>query len=259
MRYAAIVEYSGHTYAGWQFQAHMLSVQQCLDEALSKLAATRIVTVCAGRTDAGVHGSHQVVHFDSATPRQDHAWLMGGNSLLPADIAIRWAGQVSSDFHARFSALARRYRYVILNRGGRPGLLAKRVTSVAEPLDEAAMQVAASYFLGEQDFSSVRAASCQAMTAWRNIHALSVSRQGEFIVVDIIANAFLHHMVRNIVGVLLAVGRGQQTPAWAQVLLKARDRRLAPATAAPDGLYLVGVRYPARFQLPCLSPGPFSL
>lgn len=256
MRYAAIVEYSGQNYAGWQRQGHANSVQQTLELALSKVADQAIGTICAGRTDAGVHGTHQIVHFDCDRIRQDRAWVLGCNAHLPADISVRWAGRVAEDFHARFSAVARRYRYLILNQTSRSALTAGQVTVVPEPLDVVAMQEAAQYFLGEHDFSAVRASSCQSLSPWRNIFSLQVSRNAPYIMVDISANAFLHHMVRNITGVLLAVGKGEQSPQWVRQLLLERNRCLSPATASPCGLYLVGVKYPVRCQIPQLQPGP---
>jgi len=258
-RYAAIIEYHGYAYAGWQWQGHTIGVQQVVEEALAKVAASVVDTYCAGRTDAGVHASHQVVHFEVDCERPDRAWLMGGNAHLPADISVRWAGRVADDFNARFSALGRRYRYLIHNRPGRSALMPNGVTPIRQPLNAQRMQDAAQHFLGEQDFTSVRAAECSSKTAWRNIHALQVIRFGDYIVVDIAANAFLHHMVRNIVGALLAVGQGHREPDWVAELLRARNRRLAPGTAPAAGLYLVGVHYPARFQIPTLSPGPLWL
>lgn len=258
-RYAAIIEYHGKAYSGWQWQGHTIGVQQVVEEALAKIANEPVDTICAGRTDAGVHASHQVVHFEVAAERPDKAWLMGGNSHLPPDISVRWAGRVADDFNARFSALARRYRYLIYNRAGRTALLPHGVTPFMYPLNEGRMQQAAQLFLGEQDFSSVRAAECSSKTAWRNIHHLNVFRRGDYVVVDIAANAFLHHMVRNIVGVLLQVGQGNREPAWVAELLRMRDRKLAPGTAPAEGLYLVGVQYPARFQMPQLAPGPLWL
>ena len=258
-RYAAIIEYHGHAYAGWQWQGHTIGVQQVVEEALAKIANEPVDTICAGRTDAGVHASHQVVHFDVSAERPDKAWLMGGNIHLPPDISVRWAGRVADDFNARFSALARRYRYVIYNKPGRTALLPHGVTPFMYPLDVGLMQQGAQHFLGEQDFSSVRAAECSSATAWRNIHHLNVFRLGDYVVVDIAANAFLHHMVRNIVGTLLQVGQGNREPGWVAELLKLRDRKLAPGTAPACGLYLVGVKYPARFQIPVLAAGPLWL
>ncbi len=259
MRYAAIVEYHGAAYAGYQWQDHAPSVQQTIEAALTRIADLPVQSVCAGRTDAGVHATHQVIHFECAVARSDRAWRLGGNSHLPGDIAIRWAGRVSDDFHARFSATARRYRYLIWNDISRSAHTADAVTVIPERLDVDAMQAASTAFIGEHDFSSVRASSCQSNTAWRNVHHLTVSRFGSLIVVDIAANAFLHHMVRNIVGVLLSVGRGGRDAADVRTLMLARDRERAPATAPADGLYLVGVSYPQRFQIPRLAPGPFFL
>ena len=259
MRYAAIIEYNGAAYAGWQRQLHAPSVQAQVEAAFSRVANVPVEILCAGRTDAGVHGTHQVVHFDCDAARPDRAWVLGANNHLPADIAVRWAGRVADDFHARFSALARRYRYLIANQTMRSGLAAKSFTIVPEPLSAVLMHEAAQYFVGEQDFSAVRAASCQALTAARNVHHVRVSRIGQYVLVDIAANAFLHHMVRNIVGVLLEVGTGRQPPDWPRQLLQSRDRALAASTASAAGLHLVGVRYPLRFQMPLLPAGPWFL
>jgi tRNA pseudouridine38-40 synthase len=258
-RYAAILEYHGAAYAGWQRQAHTIGVQNRVEEVFSRIADAPIEVFCAGRTDAGVHATHQLIHFDCPNPRPDRAWLFGGNSLLPPDIAVRWAGAVSEEFHARFSARSRSYRYLILNRPGRSAIAMQGITPIPEPLDLAAMQQAAQHFLGEQDFSSVRAAECASLTAWRNIHHLQLERRGDYLLLEIRANAFLHHMVRNIVGVLCEVGRGAQPPGWVRALLAARDRTQAPGTAPAQGLYLVAVEYPQRFQLPVLAPGPLWL
>ncbi len=258
-RYAAILEYDGSAFAGWQKQGHALGVQAVVEAALSKVADAPVETICAGRTDAGVHATHQLVHFDVVKPRLAKAWVWGSNAHLPDTVAVRWAGQVAAHFNARFSALARRYRYVLRVTPARSGVFSRNLTTVQPPLNVTRMQCAAQHFLGEQDFSSVRAAECSSATPVRNIHRLDVYRHGEFVIVDISANAFLHHMVRNIVGVLLAVGRGERATGWVRELLQARDRRLAPQTAPAAGLYLVGVKYPARFCLPVLSPGPLFL
>lgn len=249
-RLAACVEYDGSAYCGWQRLGHAPSVQECVETALSKIANHEINVVCAGRTDSGVHATGQIIHFDTTAERPLRGWLMGSNVQLPDGIALRWVQAVNDDFHARFAATARRYRYIILNRPARPALLNKRVTWNHHQLDVDAMHQAAQHLLGENDFSSFRAAGCQARHARRNLQEISVQRAGSCIYVDIQANAFLHHMVRNIVGSLLAVGKGDQPPQWMAELLELRDRTQAGVTAPADGLYFVHVDYPAEFGLP---------
>lgn len=256
MRIALGLEYDGSRYFGWQKQREVDSVQQRLEQALSKVANEPIETVCAGRTDAGVHATNQVVHFDVTQNRRAAAWTLGVNSNLPADIAVRWAQPVADDFSARFSAKARRYRYIIANTQLRPGIHSHGVSHYHQPLDEQLMQAATPALLGEHDFSAFRAAQCQSHSAQREVTHLSVSRRGEFLIVDIKANAFLHHMVRNIVGSLIVIGRGQQPPEWLGQLLAGRDRTAAAATAKPGGLYLVAVDYSAADQIPQPEPGP---
>ena len=252
MRIALGIEYDGFDFHGWQSQqASVRTVQDCLQTALSKVAAESIKLHCAGRTDTGVHASNQVVHFDSDKLRPLRAWVLGSNTHLPADISIRWAQPIAEDFHARFSALARRYRYQILNRPTRSALQYRQMALCRTPLDVHPMQQAAAYLLGEHDFSAFRAAACQSHSPMRNVYALSLRRNGDVITIDIEANAFLHHMVRNIVGTLMVVGRGEQQPAWVHDVLTTRDRREAGMTAAPQGLCLTAVRYPTRFNLPC--------
>ncbi len=250
MRIALGLEYDGTAYAGWQRQENGRTVQAAVERALSKIANSPVLTQCAGRTDAGVHACAQVVHFNCAAERPERAWVLGTNAALPRDISIRWARTVDDEFHARFSAEARAYRYVICNRATRPGLLTGKVTHIHTPLDAAAMDTAARCLLGERDFSSFRAAGCQARHAVREIQAIAVRRDGEFVILTITANAFLQHMVRNIVGTLLPVGQGSREPDWVAQVLEARDRTAAGVTAPPDGLYLVAVRYPERFRLP---------
>jgi len=244
MRIALEIEYEGTRYHGFQRQAELDCIQTRLECALSQVAAHPVTIICAGRTDAGVHASGQVVHFDTNTQRELKAWVLGTNSYLPADIRVRVAKPVSDDFHARFSALSRRYHYLIDNRPVRPAIGRQYRSWCYEPLDENRMQAAAHYFLGEKDFSAFRCAQCQSATPYRNVHTLTITRDGDFILIDIKANAFLHHMVRNIAGVLMEIGKGKQAPEWADYLLQARDRSLAPATAAPTGLSLVAVEYP---------------
>lgn len=259
MKIALGVEYDGTHYYGWQRQREVPSVQEQLEMALSKVANHGVEVQCAGRTDAGVHGTGQVVHFETHAERSLMAWTMGVNAQLPKEIAVRWAKPVPDSFHARFSATARRYRYLIYNDKHRPGLLSSCVAHYHEPLDAALMQQAGQYLLGEHDFTSFRAVQCQSRSPWRNVIHLNVKRYGRYIVVDIKANAFVHHMVRNIVGSLLVVGQAKQQPEWIQWLLNAKDRTLAAATAKAQGLYLVAVDYPAEYELPQLPLGPLFL
>lgn len=253
------IEYDGSRYYGWQRQSEVASVQGCLEKALSKVAAEPVSVFCAGRTDAGVHATGQVVHFHTAAVRKDAAWTMGVNTHLPPDIAVRWVKTVPENFHARFSATARRYRYVIFNHRFRPAILSKGVTHFHYPLDEKRMHEAAQSLLGENDFSSFRAAQCQSNTPWRNVHHLNVVRKGQYVIVDIQANAFVHHMVRNIVGSLIEVGAGNQPVEWMKWLLEQKDRKLAAPTAKPEGLYLVNVIYPEKFAIPQKNLGPLFL
>lgn len=258
MRIALGVEYDGSRYRGWQRQEHVSSVQEQLEQALSTVAACPIVVQCAGRTDAGVHATGQVVHFESENTRSDSAWVMGTNAHLPDDIAVRWATRVDDTFHARFSATARRYRYVIFNHPVRSGIARWNVSHYHQWLDAEKMHIAAQALLGENDFTSFRAAQCQSNTPFRDVHHIRVQRVNDYIVVDIQANAFLHHMVRNIVGTLLLVGTGEQPLEWVTAVLQAKDRRCAGATAKPHGLYLVDVTYP-EFDLPQVRLGPLWL
>lgn len=256
MRYAAGIEYCGGAYSGWQRQHHATTVQGCLEAALSSVANADIQTVCAGRTDAGVHATAQVVHFDSPQTRDERAWCFGTNTLLPADISVRWACPVESDFHARFSALSRRYTYVIMDRRNRSGLSAGRVCWSRQALDAQLMNEAAQALIGEQDFSSFRASECQSNTAMRNVMEVVVSRQGDCVLLQIEANAFLHHMVRNIAGSLMQIGSGRRPKDWIGELLALRDRNQGDATAAAQGLYLTAVRYPDIYHLPVSTSTP---
>jgi tRNA pseudouridine38-40 synthase len=256
MKIAASVSYDGALYCGWQRQSHSPSVQQCVEEALSHIANHPISILCAGRTDTGVHATNQIIHFETESERPDRAWIFGTNTKLPDSIVINWITKVSDDFHARFSATARRYRYIIYNGKVPTAILPQGVTWERYPLDVEKMQDAAKHFLGEQDFSSVRAASCQSRTAHRFIHHLTVERKGQFLIIDIQANAFLHHMVRNITGLLIEVGRLRQEPCWVKAVLEAKDRTQAANTAAPNGLYLVDVDYPEHYSLPNRTLGP---
>ncbi len=256
-RVALCVEYNGATFHGFQKQPSGVdTVQSRLEAALSQVAAETITLVCAGRTDAGVHGTNQVVHFDTLAKRPLKAWTRGVNALLPDAISVKWACEVSPFFHARFSAQNRTYRYVIANTRARPALGFEQLTWVRETLDLASMQQASQILVGKHDFSSFRAAQCQARSPVRQIHYLHMARRGELIVAEVQANAFLHHMVRNIMGVLLAVGKGEQSVAWVDAVLQARDRRQGGVTAKPQGLHLVHIDYAHEFGLPESHPGP---
>lgn len=257
-RVCAVVEYDGSGFHGWQAQKYSVnSVQSSLETALSKVADSPISLVCAGRTDAGVHGSGQVVHFDVVNQRSMRSWLLGVNTQLPKSISLQWIGNIESDFHARFSATARRYRYFIYNHALRSGFSPTQVTWCHQSLDERRMHEAAQHLLGENDFTSYRAVGCQSKTPNRCVDFINVSRKGRMVVIDIQANAFLHHMVRNIAGVLIAIGMEKQSINWTKEVLDAKDRRLGGVTAPPHGLYLVGVTYPSRFSLPKIEPGPW--
>lgn len=259
MRIALGVEYDGSKLFGWQRQKNVPSVQEHLEKALSIVANHPVEVLCAGRTDAGVHGTGQVVHFDTTATRKLVAWTMGVNANLPSNIAVRWAYEVPDDFHARFSATARRYRYIIFNNAFRPGILSSGVSHYHNPLDEVKMHQAGQFLLGENDFTSFRALQCQSLSPWRNMMHLNVSRMGQYVIVDIKANAFVHHMVRNIVGSLIKVGTGDEKPEWIAWLLEQKDRSLAGATAKAEGLYLVDVDYPESFNLPNVAIGPLFL
>jgi len=258
-RYAAIVQYQGADFCGFQRQKHSPSVQQEIETALSYVADCSVKIHCAGRTDTAVHASHQVIHFDTSAKRTGYSWVQGANSQLPDSIALIWADKIAQDFHSRFSAGARTYRYIIDNSPTRPAIMAGAVTWVKKPLDISFMQDSCQYLLGEQDYSAFRGSGCQSHSPCRNVHQANVFRRGNLVIFEITANAFLLHMVRNIVGSLLEVGMGRQQPLWIQQLLAAGDRCKSAATAAPDGLYLVAVDYPAKFGLPALVKGPVFL
>ena len=255
MRYALGVEYDGGDFLGWQRltkpgAAGEETVQQALETALSSVADMQVDTVCAGRTDAGVHAVCQVVHFDSNARREPRGWMLGATARLPRSISIRWCVPVTEDFHARFSAIARRYRYRILNRAVRPALARQYLTWVRQPLDAQAMHAAAQALVGEHDFSAFRTVHCQAPHARRDLQAIAVTRMGDEVVLEVRANAFLHHMVRNMVGSLLMVGRGERPMDWIATLLAGRDRTVAGPTAPPTGLVFRGPLYPHGFGLP---------
>ncbi|MCV2885638.1 tRNA pseudouridine(38-40) synthase TruA [Aestuariibacter sp. AA17] len=259
MRIALGIEYDGAALFGWQRQREVASVQEHLEKALSTVASESIEVACAGRTDAGVHATGQVVHFDTNAQRPDKAWTMGVNANLPDSVAVRWVQTVPDTFHARFSATARRYRYVIFNHRFRPAILHSGVTHVYADLDAEKMHRAGQSLLGEHDFSSFRAALCQSKSPYRHVTHLKVERRGQYIVIDIQANAFVHHMVRNITGSLIEVGAGRKPENWIAELLAKKDRKLAAATAKPNGLYLVDVTYPEAFSLPKPPLGPLFL
>lgn len=258
-RLALGIEYDGTAYSGWQAQDHAPSVQAAVESALAQIAQHPVSVTASGRTDAGVHALAQVVHCDVAVERPLRAWVRGVNAHLPPDIDVRWAQRVHSQFDARRSAQSRRYRYILCAQPTRPALHRHRVGWTYKPLAAAPMQQAASCLIGEHDFSSFRAAGCQAKHPVRNIHSLSVSAVGPFIHIDIEANAFIHHMVRNIVGTLLPIGAGERPVDWLAEVLATRDRTQAGITAAAAGLYLVGARYPVSDGLPELpSPPSFA-
>jgi len=260
-RIALEIEYDGSHFAGWQKQAdpELPTVQQRMESALSKIADAPVSLICAGRTDRGVHATGQVVHFDCELDRGNKAWVIGANSLLPSSIRIKWAQLVANDFHARFSATARRYLYLLYDTKIAPALLVNQLTHVAQQLDIKAMDKAADYLLGENDFSSFQASGCQSKSSCRCIHWLKVARKNSYIIIDIQANAFLQHMVRNIVGMLLEVGRGDRNPSWAKELLQKQDRTAGGVTAPANGLYLIKVTYPEDFNLPGTDLGPSFL
>ena len=249
-RIAIGLEYDGRAYAGWQAQAGLTTVQGVAEAALASVADGPVSLTSAGRTDAGVHAVGQVAHFDTHAQRTMRGWTLGANTNLPADVSVHWAREVPESFNARFSAQSRTYRYLILNRGTRSALARGRATLIHHPLDERRMAQAAAYLPGEHDFSAFRAAECQSRTPVRRLEELAVERRGEWVVVRVTANAFLHHMVRNIVGLLIAVGRGKAEPVRAREVLESRDRTQGEATAPPDGLYLWRVHYGEAFALP---------
>jgi len=260
-RLALCIEYAGERYKGWQKQKfdNLPTVQGYVEKALSKVANHPVSVICAGRTDTGVNATYQIVHFDSAAIRNERAWVLGTNSNLPQDIAVQWAKVVDPEFHARFSAQQRRYRYLIYSNPVMPAVLAKGVTWTHKKLDLELMQQGANYLQGEHDFSSYRAVACQAKSPVRTISEISLYRHGELLVIDVQANAFLHHMIRNIAGVLMAIGAQEAPPIWAQQVLDARDRRQGGVTAPPHGLYFVDVKYPEQYSLPATKLGPFFI
>jgi tRNA pseudouridine38-40 synthase len=258
-RIAVALEYDGAQFAGWQTQqAGVSSVQETAEGAFSRVAGEPVSLVCAGRTDAGVHALGQIAHFDTTAQRGERGWVLGANANLPDSISVRWARAVPAHFHARYSAEARTYRYYVLNRLGRSALAAQRAALIYRPLDVAQMVAAAALLLGEHDFSAFRAAGCQARSPIRRLYALQVERFGDRIVIEATANAFLHHMVRNLVGLLLDIGVGKAPPPWAAAVLASKDRTQSSPTAPAEGLYFWKVRYPQAFGLPEEAAGPVS-
>lgn len=250
MRLALGIEYDGSGFNGWQVQKNGHGVQASVEAALTKVANHPVSIICAGRTDTGVHALNQVVHFDSDAARDARAWVYGANANLPKTVAVTWAQAVDKAFHARFSAKRRRYRYVIFNRNVRPTFLASRVTWEHRSLDAGSMHEAAQHLRGEHDFSAYRASECQAKSPVRTVHSIAVVRKSDLVIIDIEANAFLHHMVRNIAGVLITIGAAEKATSWAQEVLHAKNRALGGVTAPPHGLYLVDVDYKPDFDLP---------
>jgi len=249
MRIALVLEYDGRGFCGWQSQPGHCGVQDALEAALRQMAGHEVRVHAAGRTDRHVHACRQVVHFDTHARRPETAWVRGVNSFLPEGVAVLWAKEVTEDFHARYRAQARHYRYLLLNHPVRPALLAGRVGWHHAPLDRSMMQAAAQYLLGEQDFSTFRAADCQAKSPVKCLHRLDIRQEANLYVLDVSASGFLHHMVRNIMGALVHIGKGAAAPAWMGELLAAQDRTIAPPTFMPDGLYFAGASYPQEFAI----------
>jgi tRNA pseudouridine38-40 synthase len=250
VRVAALLEYDGTAYAGWQSQSHARCLQEAVEAALTFVAGAPVAVVCAGRTDAGVHAVGQVVHFDTAARRTPRAWVLGANTRLPPDISLQWAGEVAPDFHARHTAVRRTYRYHILNRSARSALAHLRAAWIHRPLDIDAMRAAAAALLGEHDFSAFRSIECQSKSRLRRVERIQVTQDGDALCIEIAANAYLHHMVRNIVGTLLEVQSGSDPAGAMKRILESRDRRLAGATAPAAGLYLWRVEYPPAHGIP---------
>ncbi len=254
MRVALGIEYNGTAYHGWQSQVGVPTVQDHIEAALKVVADQPIRTYCAGRTDAGVHGLAQVAHFDTDVERTERSWLLGCNSNLPKDICVQWVRFVSDEFHARYSAQAREYRYVVYHHPVHPAVWHDRVTWYRYGLDVDLMREACQYLLGEQDFTSFRSVRCQSKTVIRNMFKINIIEDKPNIIFEVKANAFLHNMVRNIVGLLLAIGNGKHPPIWAKQVLEARDRTVADVTAPPHGLYFIAVDYPDKFGVPTGVP-----
>lgn len=256
MRIALGVEYDGSLFNGWQAQPQQRTIQTSLEKAISQVADHPVTVNAAGRTDAGVHALNQVVHFDTDAQRINRSWLLGINSNLPHDIAVNWVQPVSDEFHARFSAQQRRYRYLLLNRMSRSAIQHRRMWWFYKPLDLEKMQQAAGLLLGQHDFSALRARECQAKSPIKTLDIIDISRRDDCISVDVVARSFLHHMVRNIMGILTTVGEGKRPVDWVTEVLASKDRDQAGVTAPPQGLYLTDVRYPAEYSLPAVSAFP---
>lgn len=259
MRYALGIEYDGTNYCGWQRQNNGIGVQQRVEEALSKIANEPVEVICAGRTDTGVNATNQVVHFDTAQVRKEVAWTLGVNTHLPPDIAVSWVKQVPEEFHARFSATARQYRYIIYNSRLRSAILHNGLSFCHQPLDENLMHQAAQLLVGRHDFTSYRTVHCQSHSAIRTLYHIKVNRFNNYIVIEVKGNAFLHHMVRNIAGSLMEVGQGDRPVSWIKDVLDAQNRCAAGMTAASAGLYFVDVDYPEQFNIPKRELGPLFL
>ena len=259
MRYAMCVEYDGSEFAGWQRQTHSPSVQTEVERSLSRVANHQITVICAGRTDTGIHARGQVVHFDTGSERSDRQWMLGINSHLPASIRVVWIKAVEDDFHARFGAFSRSYQYRIMNRWVRPAIGHQYYGWCREWLDDKQMHEATRPLLGQHDFSAFQSAGCSAHHAVREISEIAVRRQDDVVLVDITANAFLYHMVRNIVGSLISVGLGEKPSGWIKEVLEGRDRKLAGVMAESNGLCFMGVRYDPKYNLPATPAAfPFS-
>ena len=255
-KFATGIEYSGTAYSGWQKQKHAPSIQQHVEDAIGYVADHPVQLVCAGRTDAGVHALEQVAHFETTAQRDERAWLLGSNCRLPRDIRIKWIRAVDESFDARFSAIARSYRYIILNSPVASALLHGRASWEFRPLNHESMHEAAQILLGEHDFSAFRAAGCQAKSSIRRVHSIELERLGDLIYLDIKANAFLYHMVRNIAGSLMAVGRGEHSIGWFSSIFSSRDRNMAHVTAAAAGLYFLRAHYPDAIKFPNQAKNP---
>lgn len=249
-RIAIGLEYDGSHFHGWQRQKAVDSIQARVESALSYVASETVHITCAGRTDKKVHATYQVIHFDTEANRSERAWVFGANTELHSDIRVLWAKEVDPAFNARRTALGRSYRYIIYNHPNRPGLFRNQLSWYYSKLNIELMSEAAKYWIGEHDFSSFRAAECQSLSPIRTVTNIEIARLHDLVMIDFSANAFLHHMVRNMVGVLIEIGKGSEEPQWAKVVLEARDRRSASITADPSGLYLIDVKYPIHFGLP---------
>jgi tRNA pseudouridine38-40 synthase len=259
VRIALGISYNGQAYQGWQSQASGQTVQDHLENALGKFTAQRVSTLCAGRTDSGVHALMQVVHFDTDCDRDTHSWVRGTNACLPKDIAVEWAVATTPAFHCRASAVSRRYAYVLLESAVRPSLDAGRVGWSFRPLDGAAMRLAAQHLIGEHDFTSFRASQCQALSPVKTMLSIDLNQRGAYWRIEFEATAFLHHMIRNIMGCLVLIGQGRQPPDWILDVLAARDRKVAAPTFSPDGLYFLGPRYAPHWGIPERTPAYDSL